>query len=234
MKIYSIRQDTMVPERLAVSYVRLINPQTGLRDQRYERDFILNFIQTYGTLKSALSEWTIPEFFVVQNLTYPKAPLNDIGQLAGMAIISEKSGSILGDLLHIDSELLPMVGNKIEVKGKMKPLGKNLRFYIVHHLQARNALDFSKLDEDPTSNYISYLEKYEFRIDQLENAHFFKIKHHPGYFASETFIKTLEQHNLRGMVWELIWDSENPDYIDEHPTPEVWADIKARHAAKQK
>jgi hypothetical protein len=234
MKVFSIRQQVTVPERLACSFVKLVNPQTGLRDQRYEREYILKFRETFGPYrgKSALPSWETPEFFVAQNRDFPKAPLNDIGQMAGIPIISERTRTIVSKFLEADAELLPILGNKIEIKGKMKPLNETLKFYIVHHLQKRDCLDLEALGEDPNNDYISYLEKYEFRPEALENAHFFQIKHHPGYFASETFIQLLEQHDLRGMVWELIWDSENPDYVDERFKPEVWAEIKARKAKK--
>ena len=55
-----------------------------------------------------------------------------------------------------------------------------------------------------------YFEKYSFKPEVVENVHIFKLKDSPvsTFFVSDTFKKVVEENNLTGFNFKLVWDSE--------------------------
>jgi hypothetical protein len=101
--------------------------------------------------------------------------------------------------------------------------------YVEGALRLENAMGFA---HDP--EWVSYLEKYDFHPEKLEGVYLFNISKptHPGTFATGAFVDLVRKHDLKGLEFQLIWDSEDPDYVDERFKPEIWAEIKARHAKR--
>ena len=59
---------------------------------------------------------------------------------------------------------------------------------------------------------IMMFEKYAFRLcDEIKRSHIFKIVDEPlrWAFVSDTFKKMVEESELKGFIFQLVWDSEN-------------------------
>jgi hypothetical protein len=90
-----------------------------------------------------------------------------------------------------------------------------------------------KYSFDKTRTGIYRYAKYEF-LKFIEDDIFISLYAEKYCFCTEKFKNLYVSSHLTGLEFMLVWDSENPDYVDERFTPEVWADIKAHHAAKNK
>ena len=133
------------------------------------------------------------------------------------------------------------VGDILKQHGELLPLeSKDGTFYLYHVTTVLNdALDVE-------NSYIQWLNEnrsemtgiqiYAFFEKHLRNAMIFKL---PLYgtdrlqsrcFATEQFKTIVEQNKISGWQFDLIWDSENPDYYNERWTrPEQWERVKQAH-----
>jgi hypothetical protein len=220
MKVYKIEQHHPTSERgiewgeSVFSALRLIHPMTKRFDQKFSDGFFKSFF--YKNRASIESLWQSPEIEVFK---YKNFPLPDIGRIAGQTsvhIFSEEAVKRLGQYIDKDGVFLPFTNKN------------NLRyswFYILSNIDAL-------LVKSNENDYISYFEKYEFDAPKLEGIYIFNIKNHPGTFATDLFVDLVNAQSFKGLMFQLIWDSENPDYVDERFKPEVWAEIKARYAKR--
>jgi hypothetical protein len=227
MKIYNIEQAWVISERgiehgiSEYSGLGLLNQKTGKFDQRYSSDFFREFSLNYPRNQSIAGVWKNPE---IGEFQYKDFPFPDITRIAGEATV------------HLFSQsTLERIGSKITRDGEILLFQSQKRSYswfrilqVLNVLKTDSSMGFTA---DP--EYIPYLEKYDFHADRLESIHLFHIVNHPGTFATNLFVDLVKEHNLKGLTFQLIWDSENPDYVDERFKPEVWAEIKTRHAKRQ-
>lgn len=86
------------------------------------------------------------------------------------------------------------------------------QYFGIHVTNVLDVIDYDK------SKYVMYsdnkkimlFQKYAFRLcDELKNSHIFKIVDEPlrWAFVSDTFKKKVEETDLKGFVFELVWDS---------------------------
>jgi hypothetical protein len=228
MKVYKIEQACEISERGVdwgkpqYSALRLIHPVLKKFDQKYSTEFFLEIHQTYYGGKSVSENWNFPE---IEEFSFQKLPFPDISRIAGNPLVHIFSGEaikLIGDIIINDGEFLDFKN-----EGKLFYSW----FHILRNLNVIKTGDSMGFVNDP--EYIPYLEKYEFYADKLEGVYLFHIVNHPGTFATGAFVDLVNKHDLKGLMFHLIWDSENPDYIDERFKPEVWAEIKARHAKRK-
>lgn len=88
-----------------------------------------------------------------------------------------------------------------------------------------NVLNYEKSDYIKYSDYgpiendrIMAIKKYVFnKTDELLKHDFFKLADEPlGYpFVTERFKKAVEDNNLEGFDFELVWDSYDTDVPDK-------------------
>lgn len=118
-----------------------------------------------------------------------------------LPVLSNKAVEILFPLIHNDVELLDLDFSE-------------RRYWGVHVTNVLNVIDYtnSKYIMFSDNKRIMCFEKYAFRIcEELTRSNIFKIVDEPlrWAFVSDQFKRTVEEHNLTGFVFKLVWDSES-------------------------
>jgi hypothetical protein len=223
MKVYMIDQlwlnDVLNTNRY--SAIGLVDQKTGKFDQRYSENFFRNFSLKYSRNQPIVAVWKHPN---IEEFQYKDFPFPDVTRIAGEATVylfSQATLEKIGSVIKNDGEILAFQGKKL-------PYSWFRILKVLNVLETEDAIGFTNNPE-----YIPYFEKYNFYADRLENTYLFHIVNHPGTFATDLFVDLVRKYDLKGLDFLLIWDSENPDYIDERFKPEVWAEIKTRHAKRQ-
>jgi hypothetical protein len=68
---------------------------------------------------------------------------------------------------------------------------------------------------------------FSFNKEIIDNQYLFLTPELYGpLFATENFKQYVQQNNLKGLDFKLIWDSEDPDYHDQRYRLEQWNQIK--------
>ncbi len=138
----------------------------------------------------------------------------------------------LGDILKQHGELLPLhsedgqfyLYHVTTVLDKVMDIENS---YIMWHAQEGKPPEMSDV------------QMYEFFADGLSDAMIFKLPLHGTNrlqrrcFATEKFKLLVEKSGVTGLQFDLIWNGENPDYMNERYShrPEIWERIK--QTAKQ-
>jgi hypothetical protein len=231
------------------STIRLIDLRSKTYMQREDGDFFRNIRQNHPWSEPYAPLWKSPKFSFI---SINQKPFLDMGKLgiSRVEIFSQKAVDLIGKDLLADGEFLPLelTGAVYEShrtkKGAIElrevpaaSISKELptKYYWFRVLKNLD-LSVLKLDSamgftnDPTD--VPYLEKYDFNVEKLEGINLFYIVGHRGNFVTGTLVDLIRKFDLKGFDFQLIWDSENPDYIDERFKPEVWAEIKSRHAKR--
>lgn len=105
--------------------------------------------------------------------------------------------------------LRPLIGNSVEVL----ELEFQEEYYGINVTTVLDVVDYSKSQYRMFSDgkRIMAFQKYAFKeCDELKNNHIFKIVEEPRRraFVSEKFKETVEENNLTGFKFKLVWDSE--------------------------
>ena len=105
--------------------------------------------------------------------------------------------------------LLPLIGNNIEVL----PLDFDEdEYWGINIITILDAIDYEKSEYKTfrDGKRIMCFIKYVFLPKVVENVPIFKIKDEKTYYAfvSDEFKKIVEDNNLLGFRFELVWDSE--------------------------
>jgi hypothetical protein len=220
MKIYKIEQ-TWEPNNHGTSIyssIALVDQKTGKFDQRYSENFFREFSRNYSRNQPIIEVWKNPRADEFKYKEYPFPDMTRIAAEATVYLFSQSTLEKIGSTIKNDGEILPFQGQKLSYSWFRI-------LQVLNVLKTDGAMGFTANPE-----YIPYLEKYDFHTDPLENIYLFHIVNHPGTFATDLFVDLVKQHDFKGLDFLLIWDSENPDYVDERFKPEVWAEIKKRHA----
>ena len=106
--------------------------------------------------------------------------------------------------------LRPIIKNSTE---ELKLICKEKKYYAINVTKVLDVVDYSKAEYIKFSdgNRIMVFEKYAFRIcDELVQNYIFKIIDEPlrRAFVSEKFKNAVEENNLTGFKFRLVWDSE--------------------------
>jgi hypothetical protein len=127
-------------------------------------------------------------------------PLSDFPHYYGDPIMSEKAINVLAPIIKDSVEYLPMMFDE-----------KN--YTMVNVIKVVNVVDYDKAVYKTFSDgkRILAFRKYIFRIcDDLLNNDIFKLVDEPrrAPFVSDRFKKYVEDNNLTGFEFELVWDSD--------------------------
>jgi hypothetical protein len=101
-----------------------------------------------------------------------------------------------------------------------------------HFFFCNNLKDYVDENYSAKKTFRPNLDWYAFiQSEHLDDVFITKYESH-SCFCTETFKTFYQSELLTGLDFLLIWDSENSDYVDERFKPEVWAEIKSRHAKR--
>lgn len=126
--------------------------------------------------------------------------LGDASGFMGFPAFNQKALNALESLIRDSVEVLPLAF-------KEKP------YWGINVVSVLDVLDYSKSIYRifPNTNKIAIVEKYAIRnCADLKNHNIFKIVDEPRgrSFVSEKFKNAVEQNNLTGFLFELVWDSD--------------------------
>lgn len=110
---------------------------------------------------------------------------------------------------------------------------------VMYHVETIDALDLINSSINATElngkTIIRQINIYSFHQDKLLDKLLFHI---PQYslnelYATDTFVSAYNQTKLTGLLFKLIWDSDDPEYWDERFPPEQWQIIKENEFNKR-
>jgi hypothetical protein len=141
----------------------------------------------------------------------------------------------------IPQHVVTKIGDLLEQNGELLPLeSQDGDFYLYHVTNVlNNVLDIENSyvqwsSLNPSEMTDVYL--YTFFKENLRDEMIFKMplygtdRLQPRCFATNKFKSIVEQNKITGWQFDLIWDSENPDYYNERWTrPEQWERVKQNH-----
>lgn len=155
--------------------------------------------------KELLSDWVQPE---IQLYRTKKYHLGDIAMLMTLTpVINNTVIEIFKDMFANSIELLPVLYSE-PVVNKYIPKGP---YYLMNVINVIDALDEGKSEfERYDDGRIMFCTKYFFREDIIGNNHIFKIPQFPtvDILVTEEFVKRVEENDLKGFVFEELWNSE--------------------------
>lgn len=166
---------------------------------------------------------------VTATTLYPDKPIADLSWLwvYDNLVMSRKAVDTLYDLLEGRGELLPL-----DYDGEQE--------YFTFHFQRFVDLDVDKcfgleLRKSPFGMVAFNIEQHVFKPKDIANESFFSIIQLTGgsnnYYITDVVKERLDASDLICRITTpLVWDSENPDLVDERFTPEQWANMKERAA----
>lgn len=107
--------------------------------------------------------------------------------------------------------LFPLIEDSVELLELDFSEGQ---YFGIHVTNVLNVIDYekSKYVMFSDNKRIMLFEKYAFRLcDEIKQSHIFKIVDEPlrWAFVSDTLKKRVEESELKGFIFELVWDSEN-------------------------
>jgi len=140
-----------------------------------------------------------------------------------------------GHYLWISDRAVEGLGPLITACGELLPLGyPEFPYQALNVLDIRDAVDLERSlvewrEVAPYGGFYYEPKIYTFIPEALEGATLFKPLQEFAdgeILATDAFKDAFEALGLVGFNFQLIWDSENPNYHDERYTPERWAMIR--------
>lgn len=127
-------------------------------------------------------------------------PMSDFPYFYGSPVMSDKAISVLSPIMKDAVEYLKLVFDEKE-------------YSMVNVIRVLNVIDYDKAKYVKFSNSDKILafQKYSFRMcDELQNNDIFKLIDEPRRdpFVSDRFKQAVEDNQLTGFKFELVWDSE--------------------------
>jgi hypothetical protein len=156
---------------------------------------------THPINSSSFSGESLSDIWIaIEVETLYKRKYNDFPKYGiGKPVVSEKVKNIIFPFISGEAEFLPLLHE-----------GKKL--YMLNVIHVLDCVDWenSKVTRLP-HGYIASLDKLVFDLDKLpEGTHLFKFKEKAStkVYATEAFKKLVDQNNLKGMDFSLVFDSE--------------------------
>jgi hypothetical protein len=184
----------------------------NLKTKQYEHAcYLYRLYDVFHKRENGLDGWAPPQgkFF------WDHKPKPDIQfQSTTSLFISEKKKKLIEDISNDNFTFLP-----IKYPDEI--------FYFV---QFRNYL--SCIDREKSfytaSRKTSYhsVEIFAFNQEVIKDQYLFIPPDYRNLYATENFKKYVQEHNLKGLDFKLIWDSEDPHYHDQRYRLEQWNHIK--------
>ena len=132
-------------------------------------------------------------------------------------IYSDKDDKKRGDVLNcwdfcgylINDKLCNLLSSKSTIKAQYIKLQEN--FILLNNLKILDCLDNEKTEYEYFEKDIIGVEKYSFK--RLDYPPLFQITLPNGYvelfyFVTDEFIKIINDNNIKGFLFEEVWDSE--------------------------
>ncbi|NLL05165.1 MAG: hypothetical protein GX270_05115 [Clostridiaceae bacterium] len=127
-----------------------------------------------------------------------KYPLGDIAYITPVhPLINSGVVEIFKDIFNNKVELLPVLYSE--------------PYYFINVINIIDALDMEKSEfKRYSSGKIMYCTKYVFKENIVGNNSIFKTPQFPTaeILVTEEFVKRVEENDLKGFVFEELWDSE--------------------------
>ncbi len=213
MKVYLLQDDFDYKNHI-MKYRPIVtsNPQDGFEVASKVRN---------SRGKSLLSNWEAPE--IKPFWEEPEKPVADISFIGvtGPITVNNKAVDGLRELFEASGELLPLDSEE----------GK---YYIHNVTQVVDAINLKNsvykwIGDEGIS--MSLPEIFSFHAGAIYGLSAFRAsKLERETLYTDIFKQRVEEADLKGVIFQLIWDSEDPNYQDERYTPEQWERIKQVHA----
>jgi len=183
------------------------------------------------------SEWT-PQWVMFGGP--PENPIVDFSYVRATAPlgVTQRVYDALGDVMDdvragVYEEDKPMTyGELLPLKAEDGNTYYLFRPPVIDALDEQNS-DFKVNDYGNVRGGIGY---HTFLPERLEDAWLFYLKTQPGgvnYYATEQFKQRVEEHGFTNLPFDLVWDSEDPEFQDGRFKPEVWEATKRKFAERR-
>jgi len=183
------------------------------------------------------SEWT-PQWVMFGGP--PENPIVDFSYVRATAPlgVTQRVYDALGDVMDdvcagVYEEGKPMTyGELLPLKAEDGNTYYLFRPPVIDALDEENS-DFKVNDYGNVRGGIGY---HTFLPERLEDAWLFYLKTQPGgvnYYATEQFKQRVEEHGFTNLPFDLVWDSEDPEFQDGRFKPEVWEATKRKFAERR-
>ena len=157
-------------------------------------EYSVNVLQSFDG-RSHTSDWTTLE---VTKIEKSDLPMGDAHNFTFFPIVSKNALDILFPLISESVEILP-----VDFSGTV--------FYGLNVITVLDAIDYAKSEYKTfrDGKRIMAFQKYCFKSDVVKNVHIFKITDEKTRraFVSEQFKRKVEETNLTGFCFKLVWDS---------------------------
>jgi hypothetical protein len=186
-----------------------LNPQDGFRVAE-------KVIRARG--QSILADWEAPEVKPFwEEPEKPEADISFIG-VSGPITVNAKARDALSDLLEQSGELLPLKSKEGE--------------YSIHNVT--EVIDAFDLEQGAyhwsrgVENIAMSIPKiFSFKADAIGDRPAFRHTYSKSQmYYTDIFKQRVEEAGLTGVIFQLIWDSEDPNYHDQRYDPEQWERVK--------
>lgn len=199
----------------------------------YEMNTVRGFDAPYR------SEWT-PQWVIFGGP--PENPIADFSYLKATAPLGvtqrvyDALGGVMDDVCAgVYEEGKPMkYGELLLLMGEDGNTYYLFRPPVIDALDEENS-DFTS-DTYPEYRRVHTIFYHTFIPERLEDAWLFYLATQPGgvnYYATEQFKQRVEEHGFTNIPFDLVWDSEDPDFIDTRFRYKPWLEIKRKFAERK-
>lgn len=128
-----------------------------------------------------------------------------------MPIVDNKVLDSISDLIYCSTEILPIIfeDDDYDKDG----------FSIINVTEALDCIDYEKSEwiKYDHNDEILRFTKLRFKKDMLKGKHIFRAIGNPysQNFVSDEFKERIEQNDLKGFEFELVWDSDDAESVDK-------------------
>jgi hypothetical protein len=211
MRVYELDFDAVTKNgKLESKYsvLQILN----LKTKQYEHaDALYRLYDVFHKRENGLDGWVPPQgkFF------WDHKPRPDVQfQSTTSLFISEKKKDLIEDISKNNFTFLPIYyPNEI--------------FYFVQFKNYLNCIDRenSFYTASKKTSYHS-IQIFSFHQEVIKDQYLFIPPDYRNLYATENFRQYVQQNNLKGLDFKLIWDSEDPNYHDQRYRLEQWNHIK--------
>lgn len=172
-------------------------------------------------------------FYVTLIKDKPKWPTVDTpGLFPGFFVIRQRIVDLIGDVLIKYGELLPLHSSDDSF------FIYNVNNIIYDALDIKNSSIF--FTRYPGCSAMTSVDIFKFHEDSIGESSIFRIpqfyidKAYPDIYVTEDFKNLVRRKKIVGWQFEMIWDSQNPNFHDQRWRLEQWLHVKKVRDAEEK
>jgi len=156
--------------------------------------------------KPMKNKWIPEKFIISKGIHYKRRNKLDFPDIQGIEsepFYSVNAINCLNFLISNSCEYLPVIIEESPIK-----------YFQINVIEIKDdALDFEKSEFEyweHAPDKIHYTKKFVFKENKLRNATIFKLKvdHYANIFVTDIFKNKAQECNLKGFIFEEVWDSE--------------------------